>query len=63
MSLTFGRYSAEKPDEEIRGLVWKLKRREQESDSLVGDEVWYRSPVILGAGAIVLVVILNIIFI
>src|SRR5947209_301905 len=51
-----------KPDEEIRGLVWSLKRREQESDAIVGDEVWYRSPVILGGGALVLIVALNIIF-
>ena len=33
-----------KPDEELRGLVWGLKRAEQESDSVVGDEAWYRSP-------------------
>ena len=52
-----------KPDEELRGLVWGLKRPEQESDSVVGDEAWFRSPAILGAGAIALVVILNILFI
>jgi SSS family solute:Na+ symporter len=43
--------------------VWGLKRPDQESDSVVGDEAWYRSPAILGAGALILVVILNILFI
>jgi solute:Na+ symporter, SSS family len=52
-----------KPDEELRGLVWGLKRPEQESDSVVGDEAWFRSPAILAAGALGLVVILNIVFI
>jgi SSS family solute:Na+ symporter len=53
-----------KPEEELRGLVWGLHRRGiAEDDSLAGDQVWYRSPWLLGAGAIVLVVILNIIFI
>jgi SSS family solute:Na+ symporter len=56
-------FTQPKPDEEVRGLVWSLKRREQDSDSLVGDELWYRSPVILGAGAIALIIVLNIIFI
>jgi SSS family solute:Na+ symporter len=52
-----------KPDEDIRGLVWGLKRPEQESDSVVGDQAWYRSPVILGLGALAGAVVLNIIFI
>jgi SSS family solute:Na+ symporter len=49
-----------KPEEELRGLVWGLKRPEQESDSVVGDQAWYRSPVILGAGALVLSIILDV---
>ena len=60
--IVFSLVTRPKPDEEIRGLVWSLKRREQESDAIVGDEVWYRSPVILGGGALVLIVALNIIF-
>jgi len=56
-------FSKPKPEEELRGLVWGLKRREQESDSIVGDEAWYRSPAVLGAGAIVIIIALNIIFI
>ena len=52
-----------KPAEEIEGLVWSLRKRDQKADNVIGDEVWYRSPVILGGGAIVLVVVLNILFI
>jgi len=51
-----------KPDEELRGLVWGLKRREQESDAVAGDEAWYRSPKLLAGGAIILIVALNIVF-
>jgi SSS family solute:Na+ symporter len=51
-----------KPDEELRGLVWGLKRPEQESDSVVGDEAWFRSPVILGLGALSLSVVLDVVF-
>jgi SSS family solute:Na+ symporter len=49
-----------KPREELRGLVWGLKREDVEDDSIAGDESWYRSPWLLGAGAIILVVLLNI---
>jgi SSS family solute:Na+ symporter len=49
-----------KPVEELRGLVWGLKRPEQESDSVVGDEAWYRSPVVLGLGALVLSIVLDV---
>jgi SSS family solute:Na+ symporter len=49
-----------KPEEELRGLVWGLKRPEQESDSVVGDEAWYRSPLILGVGALVLSIVLDV---
>jgi SSS family solute:Na+ symporter len=53
-----------KPESELRGLVWGLKREEQEADdSVAGDEAWFRSPKVLGAGALVLVAILNILFI
>jgi SSS family solute:Na+ symporter len=49
-------------DEDLRGLVWGLKRPEQESDSVVGDEAWYRSPMILGLGALVAAVALDVVF-
>ena len=53
-----------KPEAELRGLVWGLTPKEEKPDDfLAGDDAWYRSPWLLGAGAIVLIVILNIIFI
>jgi SSS family solute:Na+ symporter len=53
-----------KPDEELRGLVWGLTRKEEDPEEHdPADDVWYRSPWLLGAGALGLVVILNIIFI
>jgi SSS family solute:Na+ symporter len=53
-----------KPEEELRGLVWGLPRRDAEPERMEeGDELWYRSPWLLGGGALALVVILNIIFI
>jgi SSS family solute:Na+ symporter len=56
--------SKPKPESELRGLVWGLKREEQEEDdSVKGDDAWFRSPKVLGAGAIGLVVILNLLFI
>ena len=44
--------------------MWGLTRKE-EADAYHDptDDVWYRSPWLLGAGAIVLIVALNIIFI
>jgi SSS family solute:Na+ symporter len=57
-------FTQPKPDRELEGLVWGLKRREQETpDSIVGDDAWYRSIPVLTGGAIVLIVALNIIFI
>jgi len=53
-----------KDTEELRGLVWGLPRRDVEPDRMSEeDRAWYRSPWLLGAGAMALVVILNIVFI
>jgi solute:Na+ symporter, SSS family len=53
-----------KDEEELRGLVWGLTRKDEEPEEEdPADSAWYRSPVLLGAGALILVVILNIIFI
>jgi SSS family solute:Na+ symporter len=52
-----------KPEAQLRGLVWGLPRDTTDDDFVHGDDAWYRSPWLLGAGALVLVVILNIIFI
>jgi solute:Na+ symporter, SSS family len=53
-----------KPDEELRGLVWGLTRKEEKPEEHdPADDAWYRSVWLLGGGAIALVVILNIVFI
>src|SRR3954451_24754077 len=52
-----------KPEHELRGLVWGLKREVEEDDSVAGDEAWFRSPKLLGFGALGIVLALNIIFI
>jgi solute:Na+ symporter, SSS family len=53
-----------KPQDELRGLVWGLPRKDAEPERMEeGDDAWYRSPMLLGMGALALVVILNIIFI
>ncbi|MEW9548972.1 sodium:solute symporter family protein [Nonomuraea sp. NPDC050783] len=46
--------TTEKPVEELRGLVWGLSAVDLEDDALAGDRKWYRSPVVLGVGAVVL---------
>jgi SSS family solute:Na+ symporter len=52
-----------RPEHELRGLVWGIPREDPEDDFIRGDDAWYRSPWLLGIGALVLVVVLNIIFI
>jgi SSS family solute:Na+ symporter len=53
-----------KTDEELRGLVWGLTRKEERDvDADPRDKLWWRSPALLGGVAIALVVALNIIFI
>jgi SSS family solute:Na+ symporter len=53
-----------KPEDELRGLVWGLPRRDAEPERVSDeDRVWYRSPMLLGMGALALIVVLNIIFI
>jgi hypothetical protein len=42
--------------------VWGLKRPEQEGDSIVGDEAWFRQPIVLGVGALAIAIALDIIF-
>src|SRR3954467_15470339 len=57
-------FTQPKDTEELRGLVWGLPRRDVEPDRMSEEErAWYRSPWLLGAGAMALVVILNIVFI
>jgi SSS family solute:Na+ symporter len=52
-----------KPAEELPGLVWGMTR-EVDPDAKIDDrdKLWWRSPILLGGIAMVLVIILNIIF-
>ncbi|MBO3752622.1 sodium:solute symporter family protein [Streptosporangiaceae bacterium NEAU-GS5] len=43
-----------KPESELRGLVYGLTDTTIRDDALAGDAAWYRSPLVLGAGALVL---------
>ena len=52
-----------KPAHELSGLVWGVPRDRPYDDFLHGDHAWYRSPWLLGAGALALIVVLNIVFI
>src|SRR3954464_8921363 len=53
-----------KPDEELRGLVWGLTRKEEEpAEHDPADDAWYRSGWLVGGVPLGLVVVLNIIFI
>ncbi|MCW2951917.1 MAG: sodium/solute symporter [Conexibacter sp.] len=52
-----------KSAEQLQGLVWGLTSTAEEEHPDRRDKLWWRSPYLLGAGAIILIVILNIIFI
>ena len=57
-------FTQPKPTEDLRGLVWGLDREpDPDVQEDPKDKLWWRSPELLGAGAIILLVILNIIFI
>ncbi|MDT4989268.1 MAG: solute:Na+ symporter, family [Micromonosporaceae bacterium] len=43
-----------KPATELRGLVYGVHPTDLTGDLMAGDQAWYRSPVLLGAGALVL---------
>ncbi|CDR13950.1 sodium:solute symporter family protein [Streptomyces iranensis] len=52
-----------RPDSELGGLVWSLTPRSQRTHSESGEDAgWYRKPVVLGAGVLVLTAALNIAF-
>ena len=53
-----------KPEEDLRGLVWGLTRAEEaEENADSRDQLWWRSPWLLGGVAFVLLIVLNILFI
>ncbi|MFG2038559.1 sodium:solute symporter family protein [Dactylosporangium sp. NPDC048998] len=43
-----------KPESELDGLVYGIGRHDLRADAIAGDTAWYRSPVLLGSGALVL---------
>jgi solute:Na+ symporter, SSS family len=52
-----------KPESELVGLVWQLTPRDSLRHDSGGENAgWYRKPVVLGAGVLVIAVILNIVF-
>ncbi len=56
-------FTPRKSDEQLRGLVWGLTRKEErEVNADPRDQLWWRSPALLGGVAIGLLVVLNIIF-
>ncbi len=57
-------FTKPKPEEELRGLVWGLTREpDPDIEEDPRDKLWWRSPALLAAGAIALLIVLNIIFI
>jgi SSS family solute:Na+ symporter len=52
-----------KPREELQGLVWGMETKDPDAEVDPRDKLWWRSPVLLGGVAIVILIILNIIFI
>ncbi|MFI7700683.1 sodium:solute symporter family protein [Nonomuraea sp. NPDC049480] len=51
-------FTTQKREEELRGLVYGLSDVDLEDDALAGDAKWYRSPMLLGVGALILAVAL-----
>ncbi|MFI7605702.1 sodium:solute symporter family protein [Micromonospora sp. NPDC049366] len=49
--------TAPKRDEDLRGLVYGTGGIDLKSDVLAGDQVWYRSPVLLGVIAVALAIV------
>jgi SSS family solute:Na+ symporter len=53
-----------KPEEDLRGLVWGLTRKEERAvNEDPRDRLWWRSPVLLGVVVLAVCLVLNIIFI
>ncbi|MDH6109325.1 SSS family solute:Na+ symporter [Kitasatospora sp. MAP12-15] len=52
-----------KPDSELVGLVWSLTPRDTIKDGdTQQDAGWYRNPALLGAGALLIATVLNVVF-
>ncbi|MGN6636918.1 MAG: Na+/galactose cotransporter, partial [Oryzihumus sp.] len=46
--------SRPKPVTELQGLVYGLGKHDMTSDAVIGDEAWYRSPLVFGLLALAL---------
>jgi SSS family solute:Na+ symporter len=46
-----------KPESELKGLVYGVHPTDLAGDAMAGDQAWFRSPIILGVGALVLAVL------
>jgi SSS family solute:Na+ symporter len=63
VSFAVSMVSTPKPASELSGLVWSLTTKEERTHATHGDDAgWYRSPVVLGIGVLVLTTILYILF-
>jgi SSS family solute:Na+ symporter len=51
-------FTRAKTDAELDGLVYGVGRHDLRADAIAGDTAWYRSPVLLGSGALVLAFVL-----
>jgi solute:Na+ symporter, SSS family len=56
-------FTQPRPDRDLRGLVWSLTPKEDREVTTGRDKLWWRNPYVLAGGAIVIIVILNIVFI
>jgi solute:Na+ symporter, SSS family len=56
-------FTQPKPESELVGLVWSLTPRGSlRGETTAEDRVWYRKPAVLGAGVLVIALVLNIVF-
>ena len=51
-------FTRPKPVDQLGGLVFGVGRIDLRGDAVVGDQAWYRSPVLLGVVALALCVVL-----
>ena len=47
-------FTTRKTDEELSGLVYGIGRHDLSAGAIAGDQAWYRSPLLLGVGALIL---------
>jgi SSS family solute:Na+ symporter len=61
VAIVVSRFTPPKPEDELRGLVYGLAGDATSAETIVaGDKVWWRNPVLLGAVAVILAVLLYI---